>query len=248
MPGFVIRRGDTILFLDLVASAGAAPTNLVAGFLKVAHFDEVLVGHRRNDRGFVDQGGQIGATEHRGSTAQADEVDVGAGLDLTSMDRKDLGSSFEIRERNAHRPVESTGTREGGVEDVSSVGRGNHDDLVGGVEAIHLHQNRVERLFPFIMPTRGGPAPRRRPTASISSRKMMQGEFSLACLKRSRTRLAPTPTNISTKSEPEMEKNGSVRFAGDRLGEQRLPAARESLEEHAAGNSASRDAGSASDP
>ena len=74
------------------------------------------------------------------------------------MDRKDLGSSFEIRERNAHRPVESTGTREGGVEDVSSVGRGNHDDLVGGVEAIHLHQNRVERLFPFIMPTRGGPA------------------------------------------------------------------------------------------
>ena len=53
------------------------------------------------------------------------------------------------------------------------------------------------------------PLPRRRPTASISSRKMMQGEFSRACLKRSRTRLAPTPTNISTKSEPEIEKNGT---------------------------------------
>ncbi len=37
----------------------------------------------------------------------------------------------------------------------------------------------------------------------------MQGEFSFACLKRSRTRLAPTPTNISTKSEPEIEKNGT---------------------------------------
>ncbi len=37
----------------------------------------------------------------------------------------------------------------------------------------------------------------------------MQGEFSLACLNRSRTRLAPTPTNISTKSEPEIEKNGT---------------------------------------
>ncbi len=49
------------------------------------------------------------------------------------------------------------------------------------------------------------PAPRWRPTASISSTKMMAGEFSLACLKRSRTRLAPTPTNISTKSEPEIE-------------------------------------------
>ena len=37
----------------------------------------------------------------------------------------------------------------------------------------------------------------------------MQGEFSRACLKRSRTRLAPTPTNISTKSEPEIEKKGT---------------------------------------
>ncbi len=53
------------------------------------------------------------------------------------------------------------------------------------------------------------PAPRWRPTASISSIKMMQGEFFLACSKRSRTRLAPTPTNISTNSEPEMLKKGT---------------------------------------
>ena len=39
--------------------------------------------------------------------------------------------------------------------------------------------------------------------------KMMQGLACLACSKRSRTREAPTPTNISTKSEPEMEKNGT---------------------------------------
>ena len=53
------------------------------------------------------------------------------------------------------------------------------------------------------------PAPRWRPTASISSMKMMQGAFFLACSNMSRTRLAPTPTNISTKSEPEMEKKGT---------------------------------------
>ena len=39
--------------------------------------------------------------------------------------------------------------------------------------------------------------------------KMMQGDACLACSKRSRTREAPTPTNISTKSEPEIEKNGT---------------------------------------
>mmetsp|Transcript_20262 Transcript_20262/g.50447 ORF Transcript_20262/g.50447 Transcript_20262/m.50447 type:complete len:309 (+) Transcript_20262:898-1824(+) len=53
------------------------------------------------------------------------------------------------------------------------------------------------------------PVPRERPTASISSTKTMQGAFSLAFLKRSRTREAPTPTNISTNSEPEMEKKGT---------------------------------------
>ena len=45
---------------------------------------------------------------------------------------------------------------------------------------------------------------------SISSIKTIHGAFSLACLKRSRTREAPTPTNISTKSEPDKEKNGTL--------------------------------------
>ena len=38
---------------------------------------------------------------------------------------------------------------------------------------------------------------------------MIAGAAFLASSKRERTRLAPTPTNISTKSEPEMEKNGT---------------------------------------
>ena len=53
------------------------------------------------------------------------------------------------------------------------------------------------------------PAPRWRPTASISSTKTIAGALALACVNISRTRAAPTPTNISTKSEPEMEKNGT---------------------------------------
>ncbi len=38
---------------------------------------------------------------------------------------------------------------------------------------------------------------------------MMEGAFSRASRKRSRTREAPTQTNISTNSEPEIEKNGT---------------------------------------
>jgi hypothetical protein len=44
---------------------------------------------------------------------------------------------------------------------------------------------------------------------SSSSMKMIAGACSRACLKRSRTRAAPTPTIISTNSEPLIEKNGT---------------------------------------
>ena len=47
------------------------------------------------------------------------------------------------------------------------------------------------------------------PIVSISSINTIQGAFSFACLKRSRTLEAPIPTNISTNSEPEIEKNGT---------------------------------------
>mmetsp|Transcript_84091 Transcript_84091/g.151776 ORF Transcript_84091/g.151776 Transcript_84091/m.151776 type:complete len:258 (-) Transcript_84091:484-1257(-) len=53
------------------------------------------------------------------------------------------------------------------------------------------------------------PAPRCRPMASISSMKTMQGAFSLACLKMSRTREAPTPTNISMNSAAEAWMKGT---------------------------------------
>ena len=51
--------------------------------------------------------------------------------------------------------------------------------------------------------------PRARPMASISSINTIHGAFSLAFLNRSLTLLAPTPTNISTKSDPDMLKKGT---------------------------------------
>ena len=68
-----------------------------------------------------------------------------------------------------------------------------------------------------------GLRPRARPTASISSMKIMQGAFSLAWRKRSRTREAPTPTNISTKSDPDMEKKGTLASPATALASRVLP-------------------------
>ena len=65
--------------------------------------------------------------------------------------------------------------------------------------------------------------PRARPSASSSSMKMMAGAFSRACSNRSRTRAAPTPTNISTNSEPEIEKNGTLASPATALASSVLP-------------------------
>ena len=61
------------------------------------------------------------------------------------------------------------------------------------------------------------------PMASISSMNTIQGAFSLACLNRSRTLAAPMPTNISTNSEPDMEKNGTLDSPATALASMVLP-------------------------
>ena len=54
-------------------------------------------------------------------------------------------------------------------------------------------------------------------------RKTVNQADLLASLNRSRTRLAPTPTNISTKSEPEMEKKGTPASPATALASRVLP-------------------------
>ena len=49
------------------------------------------------------------------------------------------------------------------------------------------------------------------------------GHFSLPCSNISLTLLAPTPTNISTKSDPEIEKNGTLASPAIALANKVLP-------------------------
>ena len=67
------------------------------------------------------------------------------------------------------------------------------------------------------------PVPRRLATASISSINTIQGAFFLASSNKSLTREAPTPTNISTKSDPEMVKNGTPASPATALARRVLP-------------------------
>ena len=84
-------------------------------------------------------------------------------------------------------------------------------------ETIHLNQKLVQCLLSFVMAAAHTGTPLRRATASISSINTIHGACFFASSNKSRTREAPTPTNISTKSEPEMLKKRNAGFACNRF-------------------------------
>ena len=85
-----------------------------------------------------------------------------------------------------------------------------------------------------------GLSPRALPMASSSSMKMMQGAFSWAVAKRSRTRAAPTPTNISTKSEPVRLRKRHPGLPGHGPGQQGLAGPRRAHQQHPLGDLAAQ--------
>ena len=105
--------------------------------------------------------------------------------------------------------VGPTRAHEGLVQNIRTVSRREDDDSAVGAEAIHLCEELIEGVSLSSFEPMLAFLPRARPMASISSMKTMAGAFSFACLNKSRTRDAPTPTNISTKSDPLNEKNGT---------------------------------------
>ena len=64
--------------------------------------------------------------------------------------------------------------------------------------------------------------------------KMIAGAASLACLKRSRTREAPTPTIASTNSDAAIEKNGTPASPATARARSVLPVPGAPDEQHAA--------------
>ncbi len=68
------------------------------------------------------------------------------------MDLEDRLAFAGFRQRHHDLAVEATGAQQRGVEDVGAVGGRHDDDAFGGLEAVHLGEQLVERLLPFVVP------------------------------------------------------------------------------------------------
>ena len=59
--------------------------------------------------------------------------------DIFNVNLQDVLPPFDIRHVDHDSPVESSGAKESGIQNVGSVGCGDEDDAFVGVKAIHLH-------------------------------------------------------------------------------------------------------------
>src|SRR5688572_27612185 len=67
------------------------------------------------------------------------------------MDLQDLLAADHVRVRDDDLPVEPAGAQQRRVKHVRAVRRGDEDDALVGLEAVHLDEQLIERLFALVV-------------------------------------------------------------------------------------------------
>ena len=147
----VIRGVELLLLGHDHGLALGAHHDLVLGQLELLHLDQTLAGASGEQRGLVDQVGQVGTGEARGTASDHRRLDVVANRHLAHVHFQNLLATTNIRQADHYLAVETPRAQQRRVEHVRTVGGGDNDDAVVHLEAIHLHQQLVEGLLALIV-------------------------------------------------------------------------------------------------
>ena len=138
---------------------------------------------------------------------------------------EDVHAAFQVGVVDGDLPVEAAGAQQAGSRMSRAVGGRHDDDAFVHRKAVHLHQQLVKGLFALVVPAAQARAAMAAHAVDLVD-KDNGGRGLLGLVKQIAHAAGATPTNISTKSEPEMEKNGAFACAGHSLGQQRFARAR----------------------
>ena len=170
--------------------------------LEVDRLDGILALTRGAQRCLVDEIGEVGADEPGGARGSRSRSTSGASVTCRVCTRRDFSPALQVGPVDDHLAVEAARAQQGRVQDLRPVGGGQQDDAFLRIEAVHLGQELIERLFPLIVAAHHGtryraPSPGH-PTASM---KMILGAVACACAKRSRTRAWRQRPRTSRRSQ-----------------------------------------------
>src|SRR5690606_31197011 len=72
---------------------------------------------------------------------------------LLRVHGEDALTPADVGARHRDPAIEAAGAQDGGVEDVRAVRRGDDDDALVRLEAVHLHEELIERLLSLVVAT-----------------------------------------------------------------------------------------------
>ena len=70
---------------------------------------------------------------------------------VLGMDMENFFPSFDIRHADRHFAVKASRTQNSRIQNVDAVGRCHDNDAFVDAEAVHFHEELIQRLLPFIM-------------------------------------------------------------------------------------------------
>ena len=152
------------------------------------------------------------------------KVDVVGERLLRRVEAEDRAAPIQVGCIDGHPAIESTGAQQRRVQDIGAVGRGDHDHGAIGIEAVHLHQQLVERLLALLVGAHLG-ATALAPQGIDLIEKEDAGRVLLGVTKQiSNARGADANEHLDEVRAAQREV-GNARFAGDCPREQGLPGA-----------------------
>ena len=151
------------------------------------------------------------------------------------MDFDDLFAAGDVGPVDQHVPIEAAGAQQGRIERFRAVGGAHHDHAAVGVEAVHFHEQGVERLLAFVVAADVAAAARLAQGVELVDEDDA-GRLLLGLLEH-------VANAGRTNADEHLDEVGAAqaeerhaRFAGDGFGEQRLAGARRADEQHALRN------------
>ena len=212
-----------------------ASDDAVDGLVDGALVDETHVGSRGQQGCLVEDVGQVRAGEPGGALGDLTQVHLLGERLAVRVNLQDRLAALQVGRLDRDLTIEATGTQQRRVENVGAVGGRDEDDVGSLVEAIHLDQQLVERLFALVVAAADAASAVAAHGVDLvhedDGRGVLLGAFEeLAHAGRAHADVQLHELRAGDREE------GGVRLARNRLGQQGLARPGGTVEQDAAGN------------
>ena len=237
VAGFV-PGGVALLFIGhRQAAAFAAPADFIAGFLQLRHADGFFVHASGQQRRLVEKVGQLGAGITGCASRDDAQVRGRFQLHILGVNLENGLATSNVRQIDGDLAVETTRPQQCRIEHIRPVCGRDDDDPLLSVEAVHFHQQRVERLLAFVIAAAQAVSP------AASDGVNFVDEHQTRCVLARLLEHVPHAAGANTDEHLHEiraadAEEGCIRFAGDGLGQKSLARARRAHHQNAFGNAA----------